>query len=1121
MDFASLLEFYSKDPRINKIAEALDSPSPRHLQLTGVVGSLRSFIISSIYSNSDLNHVFVCNDKDEAAYLQNDLASLLHPKPVFFFPDSFKKPRHFQAINRNNILLRTESINRFLRQQTKAEILITYPEAILETIVKPESLSDQLIEIKVGQDLDTDRMIDLLVNYGFEHEDFVYEPGQFSVRGGIIDIYSYANELPYRIELFGREVESIRVFNPETQRSERKISAVSIIPNIQSQFKGSEKDALTRVVPDNTVFWFSDINQTRTVLDESWQNAKEISGQVSSEEHEFFNKEFEALFADPKELVDDLTNFRSIEESKRPIWDIEVSVEFKSSPQPAFNKKFEMVRDDLNGHSKELYENFLFTDNPRQTERLHNIFQELESPPRYHSVLKTLSAGFIDHDLKLLCYTDHQIFNRFHKYQIKQGYSKGKALTLKALRDLQPGDYVTHIDHGVGKFSGLEKIEVKGVVQEAVRLIYRDNDLLYVGINSLHKISKYSGKDGRPPKINKIGSETWEKTKAKTKRKIKDIARDLIALYAKRKASKGFAFTPDTYLQTELEASFIYQDTPDQLKSTEAVKKDMESQSPMDRLICGDVGFGKTEIAIRAAFKAVADSKQVAVLVPTTILALQHYKTFKERLDGFPCTVDFVNRFKKPKEKRETFEKVKEGKVDILIGTHAILSKNLEFKDLGLFIIDEEQKFGVAAKEKLRKFKANVDTLTLTATPIPRTLQFSLMGARDLSIINTPPPNRQPIVTELHSFNSDIIRDAINYEVYRGGQVFFIHNRVKDIEEIANMISKLCPDMDVGMAHGQMEGEKLEKVMMDFINRTYDILVCTNIVESGLDIPNANTIIINNAHWFGLSDLHQLRGRVGRSNKKAFCYLFSPPLTSLSDDAKKRLRTIEQFADLGSGFNIAMKDLDIRGAGNILGAEQSGFIAEIGFDMFQKILEEAIQELKHTEFKQLFKDEIELGKEYSRDCTIETDVECLIPSDYVTSSNERLSLYTDLDNLKDEEEIEVFRELLDDRFGPIPKEVDRLFEALRLRWKAKMLGMEKIILKKHKMQCHFVDDKESAFFESVIFSNILQFIQQHPNTCQIKESRNRLILSFVGVQSLEQANSWLEELVKAEEKIEN
>ena len=787
-------------------------------------------------------------------------------------------------------------------------------------------------------------------------------------------------------------------------------------------------------------------------------------------------------------------------------------IEFDTRVQPSFNRQFDLLIKDLKSLETTGYDIYIFAEQARQLERLSSIFTDLQTDIQFVPLATSIHEGFIDEDLKVVCYTDHQIFQRYHKYKVKQAYNKNKALTLKTLRDLQPGDYVTHMDHGVGTYSGLQKIEINGKVQEAVRIIYKDSDILYVNINSLHKISKYTGKEGTVPKINKLGSDVWNKLKEKTKTKVKEIAFDLIKLYAQRKAQQGFAHAPDTYMQTELEASFIYEDTPDQSKATADVKKDMESPSPMDRLVCGDVGFGKTEVAIRAAFKSCVDGKQAAVLVPTTILAFQHYKTFKDRLKDFPVTVDYINRFKSAKEKKETLQRLEEGKIDIIIGTHGLLGKEVKFKNLGIMVIDEEQKFGVGHKEKLKTLKTNVDCLTLTATPIPRTLQFSLMGARDLSIMNTPPPNRQPIQTEVQVFNQDIIRDSIYYETERGGQVFFIHNRVNGLAEMCAMIQGLCPDLSIGFAHGQLEGHELEERILDFIDRKYDVLVCTNIVESGVDIPNVNTIIINNAHHFGLSDLHQLRGRVGRSNKKAFCYLLGPPMSSLPTDSRKRLQTLEQFSDLGSGFQIAMRDLDIRGAGNMLGGEQSGFMAEIGFEMYQKILEEAIRELKRTEFKELFKDEISKQDDFVIDCTIDSDLEILIPDSYVESITERLSLYTRLDSCENEAELQLFHTEMVDRFGPIVPQVDDLFTTVRCRWLAVGIGFEKMTLKDNTLRCYFINRPDSPYFESELFKNVLDYLQKGTNKARLKQAGKMFLLVVEDVKDMLSMHQFLERM---------
>ena len=784
------------------------------------------------------------------------------------------------------------------------------------------------------------------------------------------------------------------------------------------------------------------------------------------------------------------------------------TIHFNISPQPTFNKNFDLLIENLKDLKKQGFQTIIVSNQPKQIERIYAVFEDLEADVNFTTLDVSFNQGFINNDLKIACYTDHQIFERYHRFKLKEGFRKNKqALTLKEVYNLNKGDFVTHIDHGVGRFSGLEIIDVNGKPQEAIRLVYRDNDVLYVSIHSLHRISKYTGKDGTQPKLNKIGSPQWDKVKKKTKSKVKEIAYDLIKLYAKRKQEKGFAFSPDTYLQNELEASFFFEDTPDQLTTTEAIKKDMESDAPMDRLVCGDVGFGKTEVAIRAAFKAVADSKQVAVLVPTTILSLQHYKTFSDRLKNFPCNVDYINRFKSAKQITETVKKLKEGKIDILIGTHAIVGKRVEFKDLGLIIIDEEQKFGVGVKDKLKTLRASVDTLTLTATPIPRTLQFSLMGARDLSIINTPPPNRQPVQTEVIGFNEEILRDAISYETSRGGQVYFVHNRVQNIHEVAGMIQRLCPGVRVGIGHGQMDGKKLEKVMMEFINGQYDVLVATTIIESGIDVSNANTIIINQAQNFGLSDLHQMRGRVGRSNKKAFCYLIAPPMHTLPSDSRKRLEAIAHFTDLGSGFNISMRDLDIRGAGNLLGGEQTGFISDIGFEMYQKILNEALQELREEEFKDLFDKENEdlEGKTFVQDTVLETDLELLLPDDYVNNVSERLSLYQELDNCKNEDDLNNFIKQLEDRFGDLPQPAIELCESIKLRWLAKQIGFEKLVIKSKKMIGYFVYKQDSPYYESPQFTKVLNFMQTNPKNCQMNERNHKLRLIFTGIDSVEKA----------------
>lgn len=1102
---------YSNDIRLKQIAAGISLPDTKlRVYLDNLRGSSINFIATAVWQASEANHVFILNDREEAAYFHNDLEQLTNALDICFFPDSFKRSGNYTELNSSHVMLRTEALTKFSGKNPRKKVLVTYPEALFERVVNPKTLSGNMISIQVNESLDVEGLMKRFVGLGFKREDFVYEPGQFAMRGGILDIYSFGNEHPYRIELFGNDVDSIRIFNPETQLSERKLANVSILPNIETNFETKEKISLLDYLPANTVLWAKDFDFTLGRIGKLENDLpdnmtlKQIGDDHEEEDHikELTRDDFETT----ENWLQQIRDRHLIEwynHSLAKLTGNEANaIQFATEEQPVFNRQFNMLIADLQKRIAANYTPFIFAENPRQLERLRSVFDDLNAEINFVPIPTPISKGFIDHDKKLICYTDHQIFQRYHKYKVKQAYTKGKALTIRALRELQPGDYVTHIDHGVGMYSGLQKIDVNGNMQEAVRIIYRDNDVLYVNINSLHKISKYTGKEGTAPKVNKLGSDAWEKLKNKTKKQVKDIATDLIKLYAKRKATPGFAHSIDTYLQTELEASFFYEDTPDQSKAVADVKRDMESPSPMDRLVCGDVGFGKTEVAVRAAFKTVNDSKQAAVLVPTTILAFQHYQTFKERLKDFPCTVDYINRFKSAKEKRETLKRLEEGKIDILIGTHAIIGKDVKFKDLGLLVVDEEQKFGVAAKEKLRELKANVDTLILTATPIPRTLQFSLMNARDLSIINTPPPNRQPVHTEVGVFDEYAIREAIYYETERGGQVYFIHNRVQSLPEMAGLLRNLCPDLEIGMAHGQMEGHKLEESLMNFIERRYDVLCCTNIVESGVDISNANTIIINHAHQFGLSDLHQLRGRVGRSNKKAFCYLLAPPMSTLPDDSRKRLQTLEQFNELGSGFQIAMRDLDIRGAGNLLGGEQSGFIAEIGFEMYQKILEEAIRELKTTDFKDVFSEELERKKDYVSDCTIDTDLEILIPDSYVENITERLSLYTQLDDINDDEMLELFASDLQDRFGPIPPSVEELFTTLRCRRIACELGFEKLILKNEQMRLYFVSNPDSPYFESDIFNHILSYIQTRTNNARLKQVGKNFMLIVDRMKSM-------------------
>ena len=1122
MNEQSLFERFHNSPLLNNLTDRIAMSKlenkPFQAFLQNLNGSAAAFVLQTIFTHSKtahFNHIIVLNDAEEAAYFFNSIESVTEAMDLFYFPSSYKTPQNFSLLNPSHVMLRTEALTKISMGGNK-KIIVTYPEALFEKVIMPNTLQQNMIQIKTNDTLHLNELMQSLIDYGFQRTDFVYEPGQFALRGGIFDIYSFGNEQPYRIELFGEEVDSIRLFDPATQLSERKLLQVNIIPNVTTQFEDTQKIPLLTFMPNDTLVWLKDWN----VIAQRGNDQYEALGDFI-EHHASANK-IDEQDAHKRHSV--LEDFVRVDETQRQLatksileWGFQQQLSqekiiFNTQVQPSFNRKFEMLIENLQSLEKKGYQLFIFAEQPKQLERLHAIFTDLKTEIQFTPIVKNIHEGFIDHDHKMVCYTDHQIFQRYHKYKVKQAYSKSKAITLRTLRDLLPGDYVTHIDHGVGVYSGLQKIEVNGRWQEAVRIIYKDSDILYVNINSLHKISKYTGKEGTPPKVNKLGSDVWIKLKDKTKAKVKSIAFDLIKLYAQRKAQIGFAFSPDNYMVHELEASFIYEETLDQAKAIADVKKDMEAAAPMDRLVCGDVGFGKTEVAVRAAFKAAIDGKQVAVLVPTTILAFQHFKTFTDRLKDFPVTIDFLNRFKSSAQKKETIEKVKQGKIDILVGTHGILGKEVQFKDLGLMVIDEEQKFGVGHKEKLKTLRTNVDCLTLTATPIPRTLHFSLMGARDLSIINTAPANRQPIHTEVQIFNEDTIRETIYFETERGGQVFFIHNRVQGLAEMCATIQRLCPDISIGYAHGQLEGHQLEEKILDFIERRYDVLVCTNIVESGVDIPNVNTIIVNNAHQFGLSDLHQLRGRVGRSNKKAFCYLLAPPISTLPDDSRKRLQTLEQFSELGSGFQIAMRDLDIRGAGNLLGGEQSGFMAEIGFEMYQKILAEAVRELKRSDFKELFEEEISKQDDFVQDCTIDTDLEIMIPDSYVESIGERLSLYTRMDQTENDEELALMETELIDRFGPIPNSVNDLFITIRCRRIAIALGFEKMTLKEDTLRCFFINRPDSPYFESNTFKQLLAYAQTAMNKAHFKQVGRSFILIIKEVQSMQQCYTTLEKI---------
>ena len=1069
----------------------------------GLKGSSYAFFAASVAIEIGGKHLFVLQDKETAAYFLNDLEGILGTsKQVLFFPASMKVPYQLEETQNANLVYRAEVLEKL--NADKTWLVVTYPQALFEKVPTQRKLVNHTMKIESGKDYSIDFLNELLIEYGFERVDFVYHPGQFAIRGGIVDVFSFSSDQPYRIEFFGDEVETIRGFDATTQLSQKNFSFFNIIPNVQSAHLLQEEADIFSYLGNNATCWVQNLDMLSDGVNAMFLKAQEYFKKNKSA---LALTQPEQLFVYGEQLRTALAAIPVIYNGLPTLKLEAIRVDFQVAAQPSFNKNFDVLRSDLERYLAQGYKLHFFSNQPRQLQRLEQIFEDTgEAIPIIPNHF-AIHEGFILPGQKLLCYTDHQIFERYHRFQLKEGFRQAsQALTLKELYNLQKGDYVTHIDHGVGMFSGLETIDVNGKSQEAVRLVYKDGDVLYVGIHSLHRISKFTGKEGAVPKVNKLGTQAWATLKNKTKKKIKELAYDLIQLYAKRKAQPGFAYSPDTYLQNELEASFMYEDTVDQFKATMDVKKDMESSLPMDRLVCGDVGFGKTEVAIRAAFKAVCDSKQVAVLVPTTILSMQHFRTFKERLKEFPCNIDYINRFKSSKATKETLEKLKEGKIDILIGTHALVSGKVKFKDLGLMIIDEEQKFGVAVKDKLKTIRATVDTLTLTATPIPRTLQFSLMGARDLSIINTPPPNRQPVLTEIISFDEEIIRDVVAYEVSRGGQVFFVNNRVSNLMEISGLLQRLCPGVRVGIGHGQMDGEKLEKVMMDFMEGNYDVLLATTIIESGIDISNANTIIINEAHSFGLSDLHQLRGRVGRSNKKGFCYLIAPRFSVLNSEARKRLEALVQFSDLGSGFNIAMKDLDIRGAGNMLGGEQSGFISEIGFEMYQKILNEALQELRESEFKELFDERTtDSFQAYVNDCVFESDFEVRLPDTYVNNVAERLSLYQALDNLKTQEELDVFKKELIDRFGPLPRAGQELLFSFQLRWLAQSLGMERLVIKSGKLSATFITNPQSPFYETAIFHNLLHRINSLGQGYRLIQKEDKLRLSVEPIAHIKDA----------------
>ena len=1092
----------------------LDKDNRAEIVLSGLNGSSEAIITAALFKRK--GGVFLClqNDIEDAGYYYNDLMHLMEGQDVYFFPSAYQRHIKYGHIDQANEILRTEVLG-LLQTDKPSGIIVSYPDAIAEKVLSKEILQENTLTIHSGEKIDPMFVSEILDKYGFEQTDYVYEPGQYAIRGSIVDIFSFSNEYPFRVDFFGNEIETIRRFDVETQLSKDKLNEAHIIPEIS---KHSETgSSLLDSLPDNTLCILEDIEWSKERIGSLWNETP-----VSREDD---NEGFTDADAMRKRMItadafiDSTTRFGRIHFRAKPAT-VNATIKFDTSPQPLFQKNFDLVSESFKKYISEGYKIFLLSDSARQAERMRDIFADRGDDITFTAINQTIHNGYADNNLKICMFTDHQIFGRYHKYNLKSDKARsGKiTLSLKELNQFSTGDYIVHIDHGIGQFGGLVRTDVNGKLQEAVKLIYKNNDIIFVSIHSLHKLSKYKGKDGEPPTLNKLGTGAWEKMKERTKKKVKDIARDLIKLYAARKDEKGFAFSPDSFLQDELEVSFIYEDTPDQLKATTEVKADMESERPMDRLICGDVGFGKTEVAIRAAFKAVVDNKQVAILVPTTVLAFQHYQTFKERLKDCPCTIDYISRARTSTETKKILERLSNGEVNILIGTHRLVSKDVKFKDLGLLIIDEEQKFGVSVKEKLRQMKTNVDTLTMTATPIPRTLQFSLMGARDLSNINTPPPNRYPVYTEIDRFNADIIREAINFEMSRNGQVFFINNRIQNIYEIEALIQREVPDARIAIGHGQMEPEKLEKIILDFVNHEYDVLISTTIIENGIDVPNANTIIINNAHQFGLSELHQLRGRVGRSNRKAFCYLLSPPLSTLTPESRRRLQAIENFAELGSGIHIAMQDLDIRGAGNMLGAEQSGFIADLGYETYQKILEEAVDELKNDEFADLYSTEgtgdEDTERQFVRETFIESDLQILFPPTYIPNDSERVSIYRELDSIEDDDKLNEFVARLKDRFGTIPKEGEELIRVVQLRRLGKQLGFEKIILKKDMMSLHLVKDSLSPYYQSKAFGKLLSFVQKFPKNCNLRDQNGKRSMVINKIPNVQTACKYLSDIAR-------
>lgn len=1112
MDLKQLCEKILTPGRREAVESAVNDNSCRRISLYGLAGSSAPMLMSALPSRG--RPMLVIGDSlDDAGYLYHDLSRVLGESAVLMFPSGYKRSIKYGQVDPPSQIMRTEVLNHWF-DDPSLRYVVTYPEALAEHVATRDTIEAHTLQLAVGSTVDLAETEKWLRENGFQEVDYVYDPGHFAVRGSILDIYGYSCEEPFRIDFFGDEIESIRTFNIETQLSESKHDRISITSNVSQQGKG---ESLLDYIPADTLLWVRDADYTLQRIEAIATETFSDSALIADEG----DKDALKHVVEPDRFAESLNNMRQIRFSAAANADAEASaaIDFGCTPQGIYHKNFDLISDSLLKFIGDGYTVYILSDSEKQIERLRAIFEDRGDDIKFTPVISTIHEGFVDHVTKACIFTDHQIFDRFHKYNLKSDRSRsGKlALSLKELGQIEVGDYVVHVDHGVGRFGGLIRTEVNGRMQEMIKLVYLNNDILLVSIHSLHKLAKYRGKEGVEPRINRLGSGAWGKMKERTKSKLKDIARDLIKLYAARKDEKGFAYSPDSYLQQELEASFIYEDTPDQLTATQAVKNDMESARPMDRLICGDVGFGKTEIAIRAAFKAATDNKQTAVLVPTTVLAYQHFNTFKNRLKEFPVRVDYLSRARSAKEVKQIKADLAEGKIDILIGTHKLIGKDIKFKDLGLLIVDEEQKFGVAVKEKLKQMKVNVDTLTMSATPIPRTLQFSLMGARDLSAITTPPANRYPILTSVNAINDDIMLEAVNFEMSRNGQVFIINHRIEGLYELEAMINRLVPDARTIVAHGQMPPEKLEKAIIDFANHDYDVLLATTIIESGIDMPNVNTIVINNAQNFGLSELHQLRGRVGRSSRKAFCYLLVPPHIPLNPVARRRLQAIESFSELGSGIHIAMQDLDIRGAGNLLGAEQSGFIADLGYETYQRILKEAVLELKNEEFSDtLTPDDSSDGQEFVADCVIESDMELLLPPEYVPQESERISLYKELDGIERELDLQQFKLHLEDRFGKIPKETAELLRIPRLRYLARRLGIEKVVLKQGSMYIYFVDDNNKAYYQSPMFGRLLNFLQANPRRCRIREKNGRRSFAIADVPTVEEAVALLNNVLSLE-----